>query len=313
MAASRVWLVTLLIAAAWLHHSVGALTVGYYDRTCSSAESIVRGAVRSAVSSDRTIAASLLRLHFHDCFVQGCDASILLTGSGTEQTAFPNQSIRGYNVIAAAKSQLEASCPGVVSCADIVALAARDSVAILGGAFYDAETGRSDGTSPGAVNLPQPNMSIDQAAVFFTNLGLTLEDMVILLGSHTVGVSQCQFFVDRLYNFGGTGKPDPTLNTAYLAQLQSLCPNVQGGTNNVALDLNSEFSFDTSYYRNIQANKGLLQIDQEIGDDARTSGTVNTLAASSNAFGNKFGTAIVAMGRIGALTSGKVRAVCDSA
>ena len=70
MAASRVWLVTLLIAAAWLHHSVGALTVGYYDRTCNSAESIVRGAVRSAVSSDRTIAASLVRLHFHDCFVQ---------------------------------------------------------------------------------------------------------------------------------------------------------------------------------------------------------------------------------------------------
>lgn len=63
--------------------------------------------------------------------MQGCDASILLTGSGTEQTAFPNLSIRGYNVIAAAKSQLEASCPGVVSCADIVALAARDSVAIV--------------------------------------------------------------------------------------------------------------------------------------------------------------------------------------
>jgi peroxidase len=115
--------------------------------------------------------------------------------------------------------------------------------------------------------------------------------------------------VNRLYNFGGTGKPDPTLNTAYLAQLQSLCPNVQGGTNNVALDLNSEFSFDTSYYRNIQANKGLLRIDQEIGNDARTSGTVNTLAASSNAFGNEFGTAVVAMGRIGVLTSGKVRAM----
>jgi len=134
MAAARVlpWLITILIAASLVFQGAnGALQVGFYDSSCSSAESIVKSAVQSAVSADRTIAASIIRLHFHDCFVQGCDASILLTGTGTEQTAVPNLSVRGYSVISDAKSQLESSCPGVVSCADIVALAARDSVEIV--------------------------------------------------------------------------------------------------------------------------------------------------------------------------------------
>lgn len=62
---------------------------------------------------------------------QGCDASILLTGSNSEQDQLPNLSVRGFDVIAAAKSTLELTCPRTVSCADIIALAARDAVAIV--------------------------------------------------------------------------------------------------------------------------------------------------------------------------------------
>lgn len=63
---------------------------------------------------------------------QGCDASILLADNSTftgEQNAFSNSgSLRGFSTIDNIKTQLESSCPGVVSCADILAVAARDSV-----------------------------------------------------------------------------------------------------------------------------------------------------------------------------------------
>lgn len=63
--------------------------------------------------------------------MQGCDASILLDDSASfvgERTALPNvNSVRGFNIIDQAKTAVEKVCPGVVSCADILAVAARDA------------------------------------------------------------------------------------------------------------------------------------------------------------------------------------------
>lgn len=120
----------LLTLATTYAHGQGT-RVGFYSSSCPRAESIVRSTVQSHFRSNEAVAPGLLRMHFHDCFVQGCDGSILIDGANTEKTARPNLLLRGYDVIDDAKAQLEAACPGVVSCADILALAARDSVVLV--------------------------------------------------------------------------------------------------------------------------------------------------------------------------------------
>jgi peroxidase len=67
--------------------------------------------------------------------LQGCDASVLLDDTENfvgEKTAPPNlNSLRGFEVIDAIKSDLESVCPETVSCANILAVVATDSVLLV--------------------------------------------------------------------------------------------------------------------------------------------------------------------------------------
>ncbi|RWV85687.1 hypothetical protein BHE74_00052251 [Ensete ventricosum] len=179
-------LIELLLFGVQL--SVGALTSNYYAATCPFAEFIVRNTVNQALRSDSTLAGGLLRLHFHDCFVQGCDGSVLIdsTKDNTAEKDSPaNLSLRGYEVIDQAKQMLENQCPGVVSCADIVALAARDAVFISGGPYYDVANGRKDGRRSrieDTINLPPPTLNSTGLIQTFARHGFTIQDLVALSG-----------------------------------------------------------------------------------------------------------------------------------
>lgn len=134
-------------------------------------------------------------------------------------------------------------------------------------------------------------------------------------GAHTFGRSHCSLFVDRLYNFSGTGKPDPTLNTTYLQELSKTCPNGGPGTNLANFDPTTPDKFDKNYYSNLQVKKGLLQSDQELfsTSGADTISIVNKFSADQNAFFESFKTAMIKMSSIGVITGnkGEIRKHCN--
>ncbi|KAK1305471.1 Peroxidase 60 [Acorus calamus] len=319
MAASLppVALLTALVAIglACAIADASSLQVGFYKGKCGSlnVESIIRGVVTFKYYQDPTIVPALLRLQFHDCFVNGCDASLLLDGSASEKTAFPNLSVRGYDVIDQAKAVLESVCPGVVSCADIIVAAARDAVVLGRGARYEVETGRRDGKVSLAsnVDLPSPFLTVSETISAFEKKGLSPTDMVYLLGAHTVGITHCSLVRNRLYNFNGTGQPDPTMDPSLLAALRTTCPqNATTTTDNnpVFLDQNPSSTnvVDNSYYKQILMKRGVLRSIR------RSLSTPRRGRPSLTSQGGSFGAAMVKLGAVEVLTGsqGEIRRSC---
>ncbi|XP_028795245.1 peroxidase A2-like [Neltuma alba] len=318
-----VWGAILVVLAA-ISVSHAQLSPTFYNQTCPNVTDIVSGVIQSAAQSDPRIGASLIRLHFHDCFVQGCDASLLLNNSATivsEQTApGNNNSIRGLDVVNNIKSALESSCPNTVSCADILAIAAQVSVVLAGGQSWTVQLGRRDSLTANLSlansNLPSPFFTLDQLKQNFSNQGLDTTDLVALSGAHTFGRAQCRFFDNRLYNFSG-GNPDPNLNTTYLATLRQLCPQSEVGrnTNLTNLDLTTPDIFDKNYYSNLQLKNGLLNSDQVLFSTAGadTIAIVNNFSANQTAFFEAFAASMIKMGNIRPLTGsqGEIRTQCN--
>ncbi|CAN4116777.1 unnamed protein product [Withania somnifera] len=180
----------------------GYLYPQFYDWSCPKAKDIVKSVVAKAVAREARMAASLLRLHFHDCFVKGCDASLLLDSSRTlisEKLSNTNRnSARGFEVIDEIKAALEMECPHTVSCADILALAARDSTVLAGGPSWEVPLGRRDSRdaslSGSNNNIPAPNNTFNTILTKFKLKGLDLVDLVTLSGSHTIGNARCTSF-----------------------------------------------------------------------------------------------------------------------
>ncbi|XP_075667029.1 peroxidase 27-like [Castanea sativa] len=298
------------------------LKVGFYAKTCPEAEIIVKEVISQTISEAPSLAGPLLRMHFHDCFVRGCEGSVLLNSSTkqAEKDAVPNLSLRGFQIIDKVKSALEKACPGVVSCADIVALVARDVVAASKGPSWEVETGRRDGIisnlTEALLNLIPPFANITTLKNDFQQKGLSVKDLVVLSGGHTIGTSHCSSFTNRLYNFTGkgiVGDADPTLDPNYVLRLKSRCKPNDVNTL-VEMDPGSFKTFDDDYYTLVAKRRGLFQSDSALLNDPETKAYVKLQASThGSTFFKDFGVSMVNMGRIGVLTgnAGEIRKQCS--
>ena len=140
---------------------------------------------------------------------------------------------------------------------------------------------------------------------------------IICIGGHTIGLSRCLLFSNRLFNFAGTGNPNSTLDTNMLFDLQSICP-VNGDANKATfLDRNSNDLFDNHYFQNLLNGKGLLSSDQILfsSDVAKTTTTLSLVqrySTNSGFFFVDFANSMIKMGNISPLTgsSGQIRKNC---
>ena len=300
------------------------LTPNYYQKSCPKFLDIIRDTVTNKQQTTPSTAAATLRLFFHDCLVGGCDASVLVTSNSfnkAERDADINLSLSGdgFDVVTRAKNMLELECPGIVSCADILATAARDLVTIVGGPFYELGVGRKDSLESkeiDAVNkYPLPTMTISQVIDIFKSKGFTIQEMVALAGAHTIGFSHCKEFSNRLFNFSKTSESDPTYNPQYAAGLRKLCQNYKKDPSMSAFnDVMTPSKFDNMYFKNLKKGLGLLATDSLMFEDKRTRPYVEMYAQDEKKFFEDFAHAMrkVSVLNVKVGKQGEIRHRCDT-
>ncbi|CAI9265789.1 unnamed protein product [Lactuca saligna] len=260
------------------------LKLGFYQKTCPRAKAIVKRTTANYIYRAPSLVAALLRMQLHDCFVRGCDGSVLINftrKNQAEKDGIPNLSLRGFQIIDAAKTVVEAACPGVVSCADILSLVARDAIHQIKGPYWPVPLGRRDGRvsiASESFTLPAPFANITQLKAQFVSKGLILKDLAVLSGGHAIGISHCSTIATRLYNFTGSSK-----------------------------------TFDDDYYSVVLKRRGLFQSDAALLNDKTASAYVKLQAKSHGyTFFKDFQASMVKMGQIGVLTgkAGEIRRHC---
>ncbi|VAI53086.1 unnamed protein product [Triticum turgidum subsp. durum] len=304
-------LILVLVEVAVLSSFAAAqLRPDYYANVCPNLEGIVRYFVKQSMVKSPISAPATLRLFFHDCAVMGCDASVMII-SPTGDDEWRNQddySLKpeGFQTILDAKAAVDSDlqCRYKVSCADIIALAARESVSQSGGPNYTVELGRYDGkiSTTNSVMLPHVDDNLDSLNSFFYTLGLSQIDMIALSGAHTLGAADCGFFQHR------TRGKDPSMNPSFDAQLQGTCAR----QNFAFLDDVTPVGFDNSYFKLLQNGRGLLGSDQVLYTDQRSRGTIDYYASNQGIFFYDFSIAMTKLGKVGVKTAtdGEIRRDC---
>ncbi|KAK4377447.1 hypothetical protein RND71_003743 [Anisodus tanguticus] len=313
MASSSFLFLHVLVMLSLASMAFADLSDDFYDDVCPEALPTIKRVVEDVVRQERRMGASLLRLHFHDCFVNGCDASILLDQTDTidsEKTARANNnSARGFEVIDKIKLEVDKICGRpVVSCADILAVAARDSVVALHGPTWEVQLGRRDSTTASRTtannDIPTPFMDLSALINNFKKQGLDEEDLVALSGGHTLGFAQCSTFRNRIYN-------DANIDSTFASRRQANCPRSGGDSNLASLDPTPAL-FDSKYFSNLVSNKGLLHSDQALFSGGETDDLVKTYSKNLKTFSDDFAESMIKMGNIKPLTGkqGQIRVDC---
>ncbi|KAF2598904.1 hypothetical protein F2Q68_00007900 [Brassica cretica] len=221
------------------------LSSDFYAESCPSLFPAVRRVMQRAVAKERRMAASLLRLFFHDCFVNGWDGSILLDDTSSfrgEKTAGPNNnSVRGFEVI------------------DKINRGLRNSVQAsshLGGPRWSVKLGRRESKKAGFSTansgvIPSPFSTLKNLINRFKAQGLSVRDMVALSGAHTIGQANCLTFRNRIYN-------ESNIDLSFALSRRKHCPATSGSGDNkkAPLDIGSPTRFDHSYYNQLLDKKG---------------------------------------------------------
>ncbi|KAL3682080.1 hypothetical protein R1sor_000102 [Riccia sorocarpa] len=299
----------LLCSCGYMSGVQAQLSSNYYATSCPNVERIANTWFIIGIAQNLLAPASLIRLAFHDCAVNGCDASVLLNGgmnNTDEKLSARNVGIGNLNIIDGMKAAVERACPGVVSCSDLIVLAARDAVRFSGGPNMNLVLGRRDSktasTAAATKQLQGAAISVNQLLSSLGVFGVTTMEAVALLGAHTMGVAHCVNIRNRLYP-----NVDSTLqqNAVFTNNLRAQCPASGGSPNTVVASDASNIIFDTQYFRDVLAGRGLLTIDAAVGKDPRTSPFVNQFATNSQLFFTTFQSAFTKMTRFKVLTGSK--------
>ncbi|XP_077239192.1 peroxidase superfamily protein [Tasmannia lanceolata] len=307
----------LLFLLLVLPSGEGDLRLNYYSESCPRAEEIVKEEVGKLYEKHGNTAVSWVRNLFHDCMVKSCDASILLEkadGIVSEQKSDRNFGMRNFKYIKTIKDALEKECPMTVSCADIVALSAREGVVMLKGPYISMRTGRRDSTESHAALvddfIPRHNDTMSLVLSRFQSIGIEAEGTVALLGAHSVGRVHCVNLVDRLYP-----NTDPTLDPDYATYLKGRCPSPQPDPNAVEYarnDRETPMVLDNLYYKHLLSNNGLLLVDQQLVSDPSTAPFVEKMASDNVYFHDSFSSAMLLLSENNPLTddAGQIRKDC---
>jgi len=268
------------------------LSYDFHAGSCADLEFMVRIAVENAIESDASMVAGLLQITYHDCFPQGCDGSILLTGEGSEQKMPHNAGLQqiALQLIESIRDTVHRACGPTVSCADITNLATRQALMHSGVPGYEVPLGHYDSIAPATAQqvgiLPGPDDRIEDIVQTFLQRGnFDLLQVVALSGAHTIGRASCGSFKNR------RGE-----NADFVKKLRRNCtfpmPMPQD------LDVQTPHTFDNKFYENLLADKGVLNSDMALVRHNYTNQIVREFALNQGWFLTTFSEAMQKMAHL---------------